>query len=164
MKTVILVRHGKASHDDAFLEDIKRPLTNEGRKRTKRIARYLTDKNIAVEKIITSQAVRAFETAKILACELEINPGDFIIEDSIYEAMPDHIFNVLFALPDEINRVMIVGHNPGLYLFATQFMQSPFDSLPTSGVVSLKFEKDSWIDTGSCRAETDFIVFPSMLM
>jgi len=163
MKTVFLVRHGKASHDDALLEDIKRPLTAEGRKRTKRIARYLADKNIGIEKLITSPAVRAFETAKILACELEISPADFIIENTIYEAMPDQIFNVLFALPDDVNRVMIVGHNPALSLFASHFMHSPFDSLPTSGVVSLHFNTGSWTETGICKAEVAFMIFPSML-
>jgi len=163
MKTVILVRHGKASHDDISMADVQRPLTAEGRKRTKRIARYLADKNIGIEKLITSPAVRAFETAKILACELEISPADFIIEKSIYEAVPDQIFNVLFALPEEVNRVMIVGHNPALYLFAVQYMQTPVDSLPTSGVVSLEFDTEKWTDTGTCRAEVAFMVFPSML-
>lgn len=164
MKTVILVRHGKASHDDISIADVRRPLTAEGRKRTKRIARYLADKNIGIEKLITSPAVRAFETAKILACELEISPADFIIEKSIYEAVPDQIFNMLYSLPGEVNRVMIVGHNPALYLFAVQYMQTPVDSLPTSGVISLEFDTEKWTDTGTCHAEVVFMVFPSMLI
>ncbi len=163
MKSVILVRHGKASHDDTLFEDIKRPLTAEGRKRTKRIARYLADKNIGIEKLITSPAARAFETAKIFACELGVDPGDFIVEDSVYEALPENIQDVLFSLPDDVNRVMIVGHNPALYLLASQYNNSPFDSLPTSGVVSLHFNTDTWTETGICKAEVAFMIFPSML-
>lgn len=163
MKTVILVRHGKASRDDQTIPDLQRPLTAEGGKRTKKIASFLSDKKVPVQKIITSNAVRAFETAKILACELEIDKEDFIVEDSIYEAATDDIFDVLFPLPDELNAVMLVGHNPSFHRFAAQFMPEPVESLPTSGVVSIRFHTDKWINTGSCRADIEFMVFPSML-
>ncbi|HOW30217.1 MAG TPA: histidine phosphatase family protein [Bacteroidales bacterium] len=163
MKSVILVRHGKASHDDTLFEDIKRPLTAEGRKRTKRIARYLADKNIGIEKLITSPAARAFETAKIFACELGVDPGDFIVEDSVYEALPENIQDVLFSLPDDVNRVMIVGHNPGMYLFANQFLKPAIESLPTTGTIAIQFHTDEWFNTADCKTGVDFIVFPSML-
>ena len=163
MKSVILVRHGKASHDDTLFEDIKRPLTAEGRKRTKRIARYLADKNIGIEKLITSPAARAFETAKIFACELGIDPGDFIVEDSVYDALPENIQDVLFSLPDDVNRVMIVGHNPGMYLFANQFIEPLIESLPTTGTIAIQFHTDEWVNTADCKTALDFIVFPSML-
>lgn len=163
MKTVVLVRHGKASHDELSMPDIQRQLTNEGRKRTRRIAHYLAGKKISVEKIITSPAVRAFETAKILACELEIDPASFIIEKSVYEAHPDDIFDILFALPDEISKVMIVGHNPSLEVFAHRFMEAPVEALPTTGVVSLKFVTEKWTDIALSKVLLDFVIFPSMI-
>lgn len=163
MKTVILVRHGKASHDDLSVSDLQRPITGEGRKRTMKIAKYLSARETHVDKIITSHALRATETAKILGKELGITEKDFIIEKAIYGAHPDTFYDILFALPDDVDRVMIVGHNPGIGIFAFRFLKTQVESLPTSGVVALRFITDDWCEVASCRSEVEFTVFPSMI-
>lgn len=163
MKTVILVRHGKASHDDLSVSDVQRPVTAEGRRRTKKIAKYLSARQTQIDKIITSPAVRAVETAKILGKELGIEEKDFLVEKKVYGAHPDTFYDILFALPDDLNHVMIVGHNPGIEMFAFQFLKMPVESLPTSGVVAIKFNTGDWTEVASCKSEVEFTVFPSMI-
>ena len=94
--------------------------------------------------IISSPAVRAWTTAKILAQEIGY-PREFLQrENSLYLASLDNIIDVLIAQDAEFNSVMIVGHNPGLTIFANYLSPGLTDNLPTAGVVSVGFEQDDW--------------------
>ena len=70
MKTLYIVRHAKSSWDQAGLADHQRPLLEKGKKRTKRIIDYLLENNIKADLIISSHAVRALETARIIGYAL----------------------------------------------------------------------------------------------
>ncbi|GBR69465.1 phosphohistidine phosphatase [Gluconobacter kanchanaburiensis NBRC 103587] len=37
-----------------------------------------------------------------------------MIEDSLYSATPDDLYNLIHGTPDTIRTLMIVGHNPAL--------------------------------------------------
>lgn len=94
--------------------------------------------------ILSSPAVRAWTTAKIIAQEIGY-PREFLQrENSLYLASLDNIIDVLIAQDAEFNSVMIVGHNPGLTIFANYLSPGLTDNLPTAGVVSVGFEQDDW--------------------
>ena len=69
MKTLYIVRHAKSSWDHPGLGDDQRPLLEKGKKRTKYVVDYFLENNCRPDLIISSHAVRAFETAKIIAAE-----------------------------------------------------------------------------------------------
>jgi phosphohistidine phosphatase len=71
---VYLVRHAIAEDApaDAGLVDAFRPLTAKGRRRFKRVARRLADLDEPVESIFTSPALRAVQTAELLAATLGV--------------------------------------------------------------------------------------------
>ncbi len=71
MKTLYIVRHAKSSWDHPGLGDDQRPLLEKGKKRTKYVVDYFLENNINPDLIISSHAVRAFETAKIIATSLD---------------------------------------------------------------------------------------------
>jgi phosphohistidine phosphatase len=64
-KTLLMIRHGKSSWDAPGLSDHERPLLKLGIERTKRMAHFLSEKRVVPDLIISSHAVRAFETAKV---------------------------------------------------------------------------------------------------
>ncbi|MFX0095919.1 MAG: phosphohistidine phosphatase SixA, partial [Candidatus Hodarchaeota archaeon] len=73
MPLLYLVQHGKAHPKEI---DPKRPLTNEGKAETEKVAKQLADSNIvSVEKILHSGKERALETAKIFASFLNPSGG-----------------------------------------------------------------------------------------
>lgn len=61
-----LIRHGIAADKADYDNDEERPLTEEGRKKTKNVAQQIRERKLHFDLILTSPLVRAGETAKIL--------------------------------------------------------------------------------------------------
>lgn len=163
MKTVYVVRHAKSSWEEYGLSDHDRPLLPIGEKKTRRIVKFLKENDITPELLKSSSAVRAFETANIIADGLGYPLDKIVKESNLYHASSDSIFDELFVLPDTINSVMIFGHNPTFTYFVNKFLSSPIDNLPTSGVVSITFETDKWEKIGMVDFKVNFVVTPKML-
>ncbi|MFU8827788.1 MAG: SixA phosphatase family protein, partial [Brevefilum sp.] len=70
MKTLLLMRHAKSSWKDDNLTDHARPLKKRGRKDAKRIAQVMDKNDLIPDLILSSSAVRAAETAEIIADNL----------------------------------------------------------------------------------------------
>lgn len=144
MKTLTLVRHAKSSWKDSTLGDRERPLNKRGEHDAPLMSKRIIAAGIRPSLIISSPAVRAWSTAKILAQEMNY-PLEFLQrEDSLYLASQDSILDVLVAQEAEFNNVLLVGHNPGLTTFANYLSPGLTDNLPTAGVVSVSFEQDDW--------------------
>jgi phosphohistidine phosphatase len=144
MKILTLVRHAKSSWEDSKISDRERPLNKRGEHDAPMMGKRVVAAGIRPSLILSSPAVRAWATAKILAQEIGY-PREFLQrENSLYLASLDNILDVLIAQDAEFNSVMIVGHNPGLTTFANYLSPGLTDNLPTAGVVSVGFEKDDW--------------------
>lgn len=163
MKKLYLVRHAKSSWEFPELSDIDRPLIEKGIKRTKRIAKYFNENNVRADLIISSPAVRAMETAKFIANALNYPENNIQVERAIYFGESDSFFDVLYALPEHKNEVMIFGHNPVITQFANYFLSKKLDYLPTSGVVCINFKTEDWISVPKCEWEVEFVIYPKML-
>src|SRR5258706_7668086 len=71
-----LVRHGVAEErGDAWPDDAKRPLTDEGISRMRKVTRGLAELGVSLDLILTSPLVRARQTAEILAAGLHPAPA-----------------------------------------------------------------------------------------
>lgn len=163
MKTVYIVRHAKSSWAQPELPDAKRPLLEKGEKRTKKIIDFLLIKEIRVDHIISSHAVRAFDTARILANALNYPEENIQIDPQIYLSDGEDLFHRFYDLPEKFRSVMIVGHNPALTDFANHFLHPPIDNLPTSGVVSVSFNTDKWDQLPLASYQVNFSIFPRAL-
>ena len=160
MKTLFLVRHGKSSWRHHELKDEERPLLVKGEKKTKIVAEKLLKKNVEIDLIICSHAIRATETAKIIAAVLKYPGSKIKIEKSIYNADADALYHPLFDLSEDINSVMLVGHNPGMTYFANKLLNSNIDNVPTSGLIAVSFNIDNWHDVINAKAKELFKIFP----
>jgi phosphohistidine phosphatase len=106
---LLLVRHGKAE-DNHPLGDAARALTDEGREEMREHARKVASQ-VSLEGILTSPAVRAVQTAEILAeaCGVEVVNvrGELSIDRASTRAIE--------SLCREVGPGWaLVGHNPSL--------------------------------------------------
>ena len=163
MKTLYIARHAKSSWDHPELIDEQRPLLEKGIKKTGIITDYLIDNNISVDLIISSHAVRALETAKIIAKAIHYPEDEIIINEHIYFSDIDDLTEQLSNLSDQLKSVMIVGHNPTLTDFANYLLEKKIDWLPTSGIVSINFKTQHWLNLLDARKTTNFIIYPGLL-
>jgi phosphohistidine phosphatase len=163
MKTLYLVRHAKASLENRMDRDIDRPLLEKGLKRTRYIIDYLNNRQTNLDLIICSPAVRAFETARVLAHALNFPFTNIKIERMLYEGDADKIGDLFYDIPPKTENLMIVGHNPSITNFANLLLKEPIDYLPTSGVVCIQFDAISWDEIWQAKIITNFVVTPRML-
>ena len=164
MKKISIIRHGKSSWKDGSLNDRKRPLRNKGIRRTNVIGNYIKSKNIAPDFILSSPAIRAFETAKIVQKILKIKESDFCTKEYLY--VGDY-FEIAFELSyteDRINNLMIFGHNSALTDLSNFFLKKEeIDWLPTSALVHLNFNVTSWSEIMETKADLIYYMSPKKL-
>ncbi len=163
MKTLYVVRHAKSSWEDMSLSDHDRPLLPIGIKKTNRIVNYLKGKGVKPDLLLSSTAKRAHETAKIIAGGLGYPPDKIQTEQNLYHASPGGILRELYGLTDEIESVMIFGHNPAFTYFVNDYLEETIFNLPTSGLVCIVFETDRWENIGNADFHNKYLVTPKML-
>jgi phosphohistidine phosphatase len=163
MKTLYLLRHAKSSWGHPGLSDFYRPVVDTGIKRNRKIIKYLNERSVSVNLMISSPAVRTLETAKLIAKGINYPIENILQEPGLYEAGVNDFLNVIYEVPDEINSLMIVGHNLTITYVATFFLGPVLEVLPTSGLVAISFDTEHWRDIPSVKPEQLFIVFPKML-
>ncbi len=142
MKTLLLLRHGKSSWQDAALADHDRPLKKRGRNAAAQMGRLLVDQGLVPDHVLTSTAVRARDTAALVAEAMEF--GGTIEEDSdLYHAEPQTFVAIVSQIPHRIDAVLVVGHNPGLEDWLSRLTGSQ-DEFPTAALAHVVIPIDDW--------------------
>jgi len=148
---LFLLRHAKSSWDDPSIDDHDRPLAPRGRRAAARIADYATKTGIRPDLILCSSAMRAQQTLERIAPSLGPD-AEVHIERPLYGATEDRLLQRLHALPDEVDSVMMIGHNPGVQELALLLArEGPLrtlleDKFPTAGLAKLAFGRVEWKD------------------
>jgi len=163
MKTLYLIRHAKSSWEEPGTKDIDRPLEEKGIRKTQLIMEYFQKNNISADLMISSPAVRAFETAKLIAKGIGYPVKNIKLDGKIYDGHYDKILDIIYGTPNEISSLMLFGHNPTITHLANLFLDPGIDMLPTTGVVSISFDTDKWEKVPETEPKKEFIIFPKML-
>lgn len=160
MKTLTIVRHAKSSWDSSSLADSERPLNERGERDAPLMAERLHQAAVRPSLIISSPAVRAWTTAKVIAHEIGY-PLEFLQrEDDLYLASCDRLLAIISRQDEGFNNMLLVGHNPGLTDLANFLMPGLTGNLPTSGVVSVSLSCDHWDLRGDMERELLFYDYP----
>jgi len=102
----------------------------------------LRGQELVPELIISSSAKRAMATAKLVAeaCGYE---EKIAVSQDFYMGDPDDYFARLRLAPDNLTRVMIVGHNPGMEELVAD-LTGHYERLPTAALAQIELAIDSW--------------------
>ncbi|MHB8439230.1 MAG: SixA phosphatase family protein [Acidimicrobiales bacterium] len=152
MKRVWILRHAKAGPHSA--DDHGRTLVERGRRQCAGIADQLSKKmgpGGFPPLVISSSAQRAQLTAQLVVEALGA-PTTIEVDKQMYQADADDIVVRLQALDDEIDSVVVVGHNPALSELAVLLTADDDDKgrskvrdgLPTAGLVIFGFDVSRW--------------------
>ena len=129
MLQVYLLRHAKSSWDNLELDDIDRPLNKRGKENLPGLANIAAILNPPPELIVTSSSRRTLDTLNGFSRGM-LTP--FIIEeaDELYHASKEEILNRIQKVPEKIQSLLIVGHNPGLEEFISWILMGSTVSNP----------------------------------
>lgn len=160
MKSIVLIRHGKSSWE-YDVTDVERPLKPRGVNDAKLVANQFIKSNNAPEKIFSSPANRALSTCKIFVNLFDLDENTIVIENNLYDFGGENVINFVKNISNDINHIMIFGHNHAFTSIANIYGNKFIDNLPTSGLVKLKFDIQNWIDL--TQGITELIIIPKEL-
>ena len=163
MKTLYLVRHAKSSWKFEELADHDRPLNKRGRKAAPKMGKLLNELHIKPDLIVSSPAVRAITTATLFAKELAYNQEKIGVIDDIYGAGRDELLQIIRKTPDQINSLMLVGHNNTLTDLGNYLSPKSVANIPTAGVMALEFKANSWSEISQESSRFVFFEYPKKL-
>jgi phosphohistidine phosphatase len=185
MRHLMILRHAKTERDSPSGNDRDRRLTERGREDAPTLGRYIAANRIVPQCVLVSPATRARETWDLLKDELPKQPRHEMIEQ-LYGADTAELLHIVRAgqqlAGGAADRLMIVGHNPGLHEFALALTWSGdskstkdsltkdsashralADNLPTSGLAIISFAIDDWADVSFGRGRLERLVSPALL-
>lgn len=144
MKTLYILRHGKADRPAGLFADQERPLLPRGREEVAQMCHKLVKKGMNPEMILSSTAVRARQTAQVAAHELGHDPETIQTAGLIYGAEAEELGLLLRHQDDRCSTLMLVGHNPGLEELAEMLAPDYSGHLPTGGIIILNLVIATW--------------------
>jgi len=160
MKTLYIMRHAKSSWDFPELSDHDRPLNKRGRNDAPLMGQQLLSRDISPDLILSSTAVRALTTATLVAKEVHYDPEKLQVSEEVYKAGRAGMIKIIQHVPDEIETLLVVGHNPVFTEVANKLSPEAVSDLPTAGIVALEFNCNSWLDISGENSKLLFFDFP----
>jgi phosphohistidine phosphatase len=156
MRRVYLLRHAKSSWKDRSLPDRERPLAGRGKRAAKAMAGHLEAEGIRPDLVLCSPARRTRETLERVEAAL----GDQVetrLDEALYGASEAELLACLRALAQEVDSVMVIGHNPGLEQLALALASQGAqlarmrEKYPTAALATIDLPAEDWraIEPGS---------------
>lgn len=160
MKRVLFIRHAKSSWDDGSLDDFERPLNDRGKRNAPEMAKRLLDRDIKVDQLISSPALRAYTTAILFAKELGISPDRIRLFNELYLPSAQTIGESVAMASDDADTIAIFSHNPGITEYVNSISKTRVDNMPTAAIFAVKVNIDSWKDFNEAEKEFWFFDYP----
>jgi len=170
MKTLYLLRHAKSNWGNASISDFERTLNDHGRAVAEDLGKTLKKEGLIPDLVISSPAVRTKQTLICLQKGMEM---------SLYSQYPKILYlgseeSILSTIRNAANtsdRMMIIGHNPGLHQLAislakpggTHSMDNLENKFSAGTFVEITFAVDTWIDVGTKDGRLSRLIKPRIL-
>ena len=157
MKNLILIRHAKSSWDEP-VSDKDRKLTEGGKNDAALVS--LESRNLLNGEFLlfSSNARRAYETATIFATNYSVPLNQIIINEDLYTFDENQLEKVIKSLNNDLENVILFGHNEAITNFVNKFGDIFIENVPTSGLVWIKFDCLEWKLLK--KGKTQKVVFP----
>jgi phosphohistidine phosphatase len=167
MKTLTLLRHAKSSWHSGAETDFDRPLNKRGHKAARTIGRELKAQGLAFDSVIASPAARVVETVSGVSegYGQAIEPA---FDERIYMASAAALLKLVRETDDAADRLLVIGHNPGLEALAMLLTRDDGDGLrremaakyPTATVAEIALPIDHWRDAAAGHGELARFIRP----
>lgn len=166
-KTLIIVRHAKSSWSHPNTADIDRPLTKRGFRDAGLIGnwlgKYCADHDLRHLRLLVSPSNRTKLTAQRIHESLTGIDTEDITVDSLYLADEGELLETIREQNDNINNLMLIGHNPGMHALAEHLSGEWIKKFPTCAVACFEPEFDSWSMFGRSLCRNVEMIRPKQL-
>lgn len=160
MKTLIIIRHAKSSHDIEFVDDINRQLNKRGLAEAELMSIQLAKKGFKVDRIISSPALRAISTALIFAPVIKAGYDKISIDSQLYLQGTSGILKVIKNQPHNCNCLLLTGHNPDLHNLVNMLSNTMIDNFPTTAIAIINIDINHWTDINQTKGNLNALLLP----
>ncbi len=171
MLNLSLIRHAKSDWSNYDGNDMARPISSKGIKKTKKILKFLEEKKkkILFKEIFCSPSRRTKETIDLLLKNISNKPKIFFLEDLYYSSGVD-IFRTV-AMHAKKNKVLVVSHEPLLSDSITNFFIGSQNKhylkakaeYTTSAFFNVSFKCSDWDKIRKSNSNINFYIKPKDL-
>lgn len=145
-KELLLVRHAEARGTEVGRRDTERELSPRGYQDATRLGYYLYQRKQNIDLLLASTARRAQHTAEILTEQMHYEARRMHLSDKLYQASVRSMLEVINEQADEINCLMIVGHNPTLTYLTEYLTEEAISGIEPGGMFTLDITTDTWLE------------------
>lgn len=152
MKTLTLLRHAKSGWDDKVARDFDRPLNRRGYRAARAVGNAMRANGLSFDRVVASPAKRVVET--LGEVEQAFGPLDAQYDESLYLPSTETLLDLIRATDDGVERLLLVGHNPGLESLALALSGGSDNALrdqielkyPTATLAEISLDVERWAD------------------
>ncbi|WP_395712869.1 SixA phosphatase family protein [Reyranella sp.] len=155
-RTLLLLRHAKSAWSDPRLDDHDRPLNRRGERAAKAMADHFAQLGLRPDLILCSTALRTRQTLAPIMATLAAPAPLINLSKDLYLASEDVLLSELQAVSDDATTVLLIGHNDGIWHFATGLahdgppaeLAALRDKFPTGALATLSLRDEPWRTVG----------------
>lgn len=146
MKSLSLFRHAKTERDSPSGRDFDRALTKRGKRDAEHMGGEIRRQGLGFDLILASPARRSVETLE----RANLQAADH--DDRIYDAEASRLLEITRGVDDGVDRLMMVGHNPGFEQLASRLIGDDLE-MATGSLIEIELPVDRWrdVENGSGR-------------
>jgi phosphohistidine phosphatase len=158
--TLTLLRHAKSSWQDPALTDMERPLNKRGRRDAVAMALRLQEHGATFKTIFSSPARRTRETIARMLLTLPSQEAHLTFDQGFYTFDCDGLLQAIRQLDDQVNDVMVVGHNPAMHDTLRWLTGAPIATFPTCAAAQLTLDLPRWTNIRKGSAQLNWVLQP----
>ena len=155
------MRHAKSSWENAGSSDFDRPLNQRGLKAAPMMGKVMKKNKFQLDLILSSPAKRAEQTAGLVREATGIE-SEIKFDERIYEASPARLLEVVAEQNDNVDSILLVGHNPGLEGLV-RFLTGETHQLTTANLAVVDLQSNKWNELSSSSGNLRILIRPKDL-
>lgn len=167
-RLLLLMRHGKAESGSGTT-DHERELADRGITQAHLVGEYLDAQGVQISRVLVSTATRTQQTWDAVRAKMPEFTGEVSYHEEIYGGGTDDLLDLLRAVDDEHQVLMVIGHEPVISTLSDQLADEDSDAgsaaqarigMPTGGMAVLTGELPQWSQLGEETLTLHTIVRP----
>ena len=161
MKNLFLLRHAKSSWDNAALADFDRPLSKRGISNAIQLSEYIQKHSISFDLVLSSPSERTQSTLDLVLSSFDPIPAT-TLKESIYHASALSLSELIKEQDEEINNLLVIGHNPGLHILTESLTNESIVNFPTCAFAKIT-NFNHWKDVDAGILTLESVITPKEL-
>ena len=160
-RRLIVMRHAKSSWQSEAETDHARPLNSRGRRDAPKVANRFVELDWLPQHVLSSDSQRTRETCALLMQSWDEGIGVQFLA-SLYHAGASSLEQELPGVSDEVETLLVVGHNPGWEEVVYRLCQQVV-TMKTATAALLQGECEAWHDTFRTSWTLCDVIYPREL-